>query len=248
MEARLKWLRIVTLANVAVAALLIAEIYAVMSALAAFAAFVSTGPLYTVLSIGVVLSVVALTSTRSVASHTSRRIGYLVNGCVGALYSAIVIATTASFIAATEERFVVPEGYKGDIYVIYGAVDGEPEHRTFRRVTYRIPQDGILRTRGAIVPGLTRTGYYYELNNGRLRRIQGLWLTTIPRTAQNLANDKDLGVFFPRSGTATDAAGCKVEFEQLYVGTKANLLSNNQEKDLFQYLRDHPVGCVVQSR
>ena len=83
MEARLKWLRIVTLANVAVAALLIVEIYAVMSALAAFAAFVSTGPLYTVLSIGVVLSVVALTSTRSVASHTSRRIGYLVNGCVG---------------------------------------------------------------------------------------------------------------------------------------------------------------------
>src|ERR1700682_365517 len=65
-----------------------------------------------------------------------------------------------------------------------------------------------------------------------------LWNTTVQRTPENLANDKDIGIFFPRSGTIADSSGCTLKYEEFYVGTKAYLLSGYAEKDTNQFLRN----------
>ena len=109
---------------------------------------------------------------------------------------------------------------------------------------YRIPLDGILRTQEPEIPGWTRTKYYYEKQDGSLELIQNLWLTTVHRKPENLADDKDIGVYFPRTGTFTDSSGCSVRYEQFYVGTKAHLLSKYKGNDLVHYVRDHPGACT----
>lgn len=243
MERRAKWLWIVTFASVAVAALLILGTYGMMLALAVLAPQVSVGPVFVLLlPTGVTLSVVGLRLARGVASPASRRIGYVVNGSALLVSALILVGLARLFIGIREERFVIPEGYKGDVYVVYGAADGEPVNEG-RGPTYRIPEDGILRVRGPMFRGWTKTEYFYQRKDGTLERIRNFWPSTIHRTPENLANDSDVGVFFPRTGGFTDSAGCSVKYQLFYVGTKAYLLTKYERKDIGRYLRDHPVGC-----
>jgi hypothetical protein len=86
----------------------------------------------------------------------------------------------------------------GEIYVVHGVTDGEPEKRIFTEITYRIPREGILRTQAPIIRGLATTAYYYVRDDGTLERIRYAWYRTIARTPDNLANDKDIGILFPR--------------------------------------------------
>lgn len=237
------WLWTVTVANIAVTSGLVVVIYSIMLALAVLAPEISGWPLYTLLIVGLALSVTGLRFTKGVVSRTLRRIGFGVNGFALAFDLLVVFGLATMFFGSTKERFLIPDGYKGDVYVVYGARDGESLNKTHDGVTFRIPQDGVLRTRGAMLRGWTRTQYYYERQDGSLERIRNLWPTTIHPTPENLANDKDIGVFFPRSGTFTDSKACSVQFEQFYVGTKAHLLSKYRENDLGHYLRDHPGAC-----
>ena len=186
--------------------------------------------------------------TKGVSSHWSRRIVYVVNGSALAFDLLIVFAFAALFISSTKERFLIPDGYKGDVYVVYDAPDGEPLNKTHWAVTYRIPKDGVLRVQGSMTRTLTRTEYDYQTETGKLKSISNFWPTTIHPTAENLANDADISVFFPRSGTSTDPKGCSVEYQQFYVGTKAHLLTKYKELDLFSYLQKHPAGCISQPR
>ena len=75
-----------------------------------------------------------------------------------------------------------------------------------------------------------------------LNIIGNLWSTTVQRTPENLANDKDTGIYFPRSGTFTDSTGCTVKYEEFYVGTKAYLLSDYAEKGTNQILKERCSG------
>jgi ABC-type transport system involved in multi-copper enzyme maturation permease subunit len=248
MEARSKRLWVVTLANVAVAFLLLLSLYGIMLALAVIAPEISGWPLYILLPLGVALSVVGLMSAKTVASRWSRRIAYLANGGALAFDLLMIFGFAALFISSTKERFLIPDGYKGDVYVVYNAPDGEPLAKTRWAVTYRIPKDGVLRVQGVMTRTWTRTEYDYQMDTGNLKRIRNFWPTTIHPTPENLANDRDVGVFFPRSGTFTDPTGCSVEYQQFYVGTKAHLLGKYQELDLYSYLQKHPAGCLSQPK
>jgi hypothetical protein len=236
------WVWIVTIANAIVAVLLLLALYGIVLALAVLAPYIYTWPLFAVLLVGVALSIVGLKLSLRVASRVARRVGYLVNGCALALNVVVILGVAAIFIGSTKERVIIPEGYKGDIYVIHGAADGQPS-KTRWGLTYRVPPDGILRTRESLLRGWTTREYYYERQDSSLERIRDFWPTTIPRTPENLTNDKDIGVFFPRTGTFTDSTGCSVQFEQFYVGTKAHLLSKYREVNIGRYILDHPVGC-----
>jgi hypothetical protein len=248
MTRRDKYAWIVTLANVAIAAFVLVTLYAIISALAAFAAFVDAWPLLALLLIGVPLSITGLRLVRGLASRTWRYLGYLVNSTALAIHVILVVAAGALFVCSSEQRFVMTDGYKGDVYIFHAVSGGEAAEKTLFGVTYHIPQDGMLRTRSPLLSGLTRDEYYYTRRGGGLQRIQGLWPSTISRTPENLANDRDVGVYFPRSGTITDSAGCRVDYEMFYVGTRAYLLSKHQEKDVARYLNDHPVGCDSQRK
>lgn len=248
MKPRSRWLWVVTLANVALAFLLVLVLYAIMLALAVLAPEISGWPLYVIAPLGVALSIIGLRFTKSVASRIWRYVSYSVNGGALALHLFIIFGFATLFISSTKERFLIPDGYKGDVYVVYGVPDGDALNRTRWAVTYRIPKDGVLRVQGPLVRGWTRTEYDYETDTGKLQRIRSFWPTTIHPTAENLANDRDIGVFFPRTGKFTNSMGCSVEYQLFYVGTKAHLLTKYKQLDISTYVEHHPVGCNSQPK
>ena len=81
-----------------------------------------------------------------------------------------------------------------------------------------------------MVGGWTRDEHYFQTRIGTQHRIGNLWSTTVQRTPENLANDKDIGIFVPRYGTISDSIGCTLKYDEFYVGTKAYLLSGYAEE------------------
>ena len=239
-----KWLWILTVLNLAIASILILGIGAMFFAIRAFAAYVRAWPLTIAMFVGFVCSLVGILIAKRTNLQVPRRIGLIVNGSILTLHSIILVCVVATLVGIPRQLYLIPQGYMGEIYVVHGVVDGEPEKRVFRESTYRIPRDGILRTQAPIIRGLTTTAYYYVRDDGTLERIRYAWYTTISRTPDNLANDKDIGIFFPRVGKYhDDSQGCSVEYVEFYVGTKAYLLSKDQRLDMVRYLREHPVKC-----
>jgi len=247
MDLRSRWLWGVTAANAAVACFLILELYWIMLALSVIAQ-ISGWPLFTALPVGLVLSVIGLRCTRGVASRIWRYVSYSVNGGILTLNLFIAFGLALLFIGSTKERFLIPDGYKGDVYVIYGVRDGETVNKTRWAVTYRIPKDGVLCVQGPMVRSWTRTEYDYQTGAGSLERIRNYWPTTIDRTPENLADDRDFGVFFPRTGEFTNSSGCSVEYQLFYVGTKAHLLTKYEHLDISEYLEQHPGACNSQPK
>ena len=252
MEAQSKRLWIVTLANIAIGSLWLCTLD-------------RDWLLYILPVIGLVLSVTGLWFTKGVVPRASRRVASAVNGCALAL-DLVIIPFLAMSFSDTKARFLVPDGYEGDVYVVE-APDGEPSNKTFwGTVTYRIPQDGILRTQKLSYLGMTLLTYYYERHDGSLESIpdyEGLMepaefyierqdgsLEYTLRSyeedwtyqAENLGNDKDIWRF-GRFSAFTDCTGSSVSFKHFYVGTKAHLLSKYRQIDFGRYFRDHPIGC-----
>jgi hypothetical protein len=247
LDARLspeRWVWILSSINVAIAVLLMLCLRAVLLALGAFAAYVSSWPIFVLLLVGASFSVIAILVGKQISYAPSRVMSFFINGGTLALHSVIILAILLIFAKVQHQRFIVPEGYQGDIYVIHSRRCGEPERRTFWQVTYRIPPDGILETQAPVHRGLSTSAYYYEQQDGSLERIRGFWPTTVHRTPENLSDTKDFGVYFPRSGSVSSGAEAPVEFDEFYVGTKAHLLSGYKPSDLGAYLREHTVDCA----
>jgi hypothetical protein len=196
------------------------------------------------LPIGEILSLSGVLAARRMDSRTLRNLGLIVNTSTLAFHSIILVGMAILFIRIPRERFLIPEGYMGDIYVIHSVVEGEPEVRTSREVTYRIPRGGILLTQAPMDRGFTRSLYYYERGDGGLERIWNEWNATIQRTPENIANNRDVGIFFPRTGSGQyGSEGCSIEYDEFSIGTTAYLLSQHPETDLTPYLKEHLVRC-----
>ena len=129
-------------------------------------------PLLTLLAIGLPMSVVGLRLTTNLGSRGWRWFGLIINGASIALYAAVIIGGGVLVISTTNRRFIVPEGYTGDVYIIYNAADGKPATTHQAGVTLRIPSSGILYTTAPMVGGLIRDEYYYERGDGTQRRIR----------------------------------------------------------------------------
>lgn len=241
MQGRVRWQRITTLANLVVVALVILVLYGTLLALSVLAPEISSWQLLTLLAIGVTLSAVGLWLTRNLGSRVWRWLGLIINGAAIVLYAAVITGIGVLLIKTTNRRFIIPEGYKGDVYIFYSDPTGKPATHE-ASITFRVPSDGVLFTTAPVVGGWTRDEYYFQKRNGIQRRIENLWSTTVQRTPENLANDKDIGIFFPRSGTIGDSTGCTVKYEAFYVGTKAHLLSGYAEKDTSQILKGRCSG------
>jgi hypothetical protein len=234
---------IVTILNVCILLLAALVIWAMLSVIG-IAAYVTSWPLFTLLPIGEIFSLAGVLAARNMESRTLRRLGLIVNTSTLAFHSIILAGMVILFIRIPRERFLIPEGYMGDIYVIHSISEGEPEVRTSREETYRIPRDGILLTQAPMYRGFTRSLYYYERGDGALKRIWNEWNATIQRTPENIANNKDIGIFFPRTGSGQyGSEGCSIEYDEFSIGTTAYLLSQDREKDLTPYLKEHLVRC-----
>lgn len=78
----------------------------------------------------------------------------------------------SSYLTRPEkETYLIPEGYKGTVLVIFNQPDGEkPEYEDGRRI-YRIPQTGILFTQLKDEQGLIDQEYFYISPNGQRRKL-----------------------------------------------------------------------------
>jgi hypothetical protein len=238
-----KWFWILTVLNVLILVLAALVIWGTLSVIG-IATEVPGWPLLTLLSISEIFSLAGVLVARRMESRKLRSFGLIVNAPTLAFHSIILMGLAILFIRIPRERFLIPDGYMGDIYVIHSVAEGEPEVRTSREVTYRIPRDGILLTQAPMNRGFTRSLYYYERGDGRLERIWNEWNTTIQRTPENVANNKDVGIFFPRTGSGQyGSEGCSIEFDEFSIGTTAYLLSQNRETDLTLYLKEHLARC-----
>jgi len=223
MRGHVSWLRAIALANVVVASLVILVLYRMVLALSALAPEISTWQILTLLAIGVPTSLLGLLLASRLGSHGGRCRGLAMNGTAILLYAAIVVRIAFLLIGTTNRRFIVSEGYKGDVYIIDTAANGKLATMRRAGISFRIPGDGSY-LRPPIVSGWTRDEYYYERGNGTQHRIVNLWSTTVQRTMENLANDKDLPlvrlsgeghVLRPALLTPSMASGCRIHAHAL---------------------------------
>lgn len=247
------WTWILVLANTAIVLLLIFGIRAILRLFGTFASSVSVGPVAALIPIGWVLSLTGVIAANKAGSGKLRVLGLVVSGLTLIFHSALLVGLATIFVFTPTERFLIPDGYIGDVYVVHNIADGEANNRTSSGISYRVPSNGVLLTRGPVYRGAISPKYYYERGDSTLKRIRTYWPSTIARTAENLADDKSYGVYFLRVGSLSilqspgipddNVPQCPVEYEMFYVGTKANLLAGNHQKDLSSYLKGHSVVC-----
>lgn len=216
-------------------------------ALAAMAPEVDEWPLYVFVALSIVLSIAGFFRTRRVEGIIRKVLGYGTHSLSLAFSGLIIYVVTATFFKAVPEKYVIPAGYKGEVYVIFGVPNGRPVEKEGRTLVYRIPSDGIMLTSAQSSPELFRSSYYFQKTDGSLDQIKNEWLSTVENTPENLNNNSDWGIYFPRSGSGgTDK--CTVHFDLFYVGTKAHLLKDFRETDLAGYLQKHPEVCNPQTK
>jgi hypothetical protein len=233
-------------ANVLVALLVILFLFAILTVLAAMASVVTTWPLFVLLACGVVISIVAIQALKTVDRSKTRLLGNLLNSSALSLYLLVIVAIGWEFFSATRERFVIPEGYEGEVYLVHGVPGGKPEERSFYRTeTYRIPGDGVLLSQVPMNISGTRSEYYYESKDGKLTKIRNAWYSTIQDTPENLTNNRDVGMYFPRTAYGGDNnGGCKGPSDLFEIGTPSFLLSKRPQIDISAYLTNHAAACA----
>jgi 2-amino-4-hydroxy-6-hydroxymethyldihydropteridine diphosphokinase len=235
-----------TALNILVVAAQLYLLYAILSALAAFAAGI-VGWIWYVLGalflLGIGLSIFLLFRTRRVRSTTGRRIGYFINVLPALIYLLFLVGILLLTIKTTRRRFIINGHYQGTVYVLHTQHAGKTGIKGFWRTTYYVPADGVLVTSDPGIPGFVSDEYDYLEANGHLTRLKDFDPGTMPDTPENRANDKDYGVYFPRGGSIGTTDGCTVEDEEVYVGTSAYLLARNKELNIDAYLRAHPEVC-----
>src|SRR5258708_36976673 len=101
MRGCVSWLRIITFANVVVAALVILVLFGTLLALSVLAPEISSWQLLTLLAIGVPISVVGLWLTKNLGSGVWRWLGLIINGAAIGLYAAIIIGIGVLLIRTT---------------------------------------------------------------------------------------------------------------------------------------------------
>jgi hypothetical protein len=83
-----------------------------------------------------------------------------------------LLSYVSSYLTRPEkETYLIPEGYKGIVLVIFNQTNGEkPEYEDGRRI-YRIPQSGILFTQLKDEEGIINQEYFYVASNGERRKL-----------------------------------------------------------------------------
>jgi hypothetical protein len=128
---------------------------------------------------------------------------------------------------ATPEEFTFPEGFVGQVYVIYDSAAGRPLLTRERTWIYHLPASGLLVTK-ANPPdaGWLDEHFYYRRPDGTRSLIRTTWDVTIADTPENRA-DTTTGVYSRTWGQGTYGYGaCTLRYTSFFVGRKADVLDN----------------------
>jgi hypothetical protein len=146
------------------------------------------------------------------------------------------------FYAAIHEQIIIPAGFHGDVYVIHDVPAASSSVTGWHRRTVHVDGEGIAVVSDPIAQ-LSNTVYFDQMTDGSLRKIRFSWYSTIPDTPENRANNRDRGMYFPRTGGG-GPTGCTVQFEEFYIGTQAQILADKSPDDIAARLASHPQVCA----
>jgi hypothetical protein len=225
-QVRNRWFWAITAANVVVCLLLIVFIYFILIALAAFAAGVTTWPLFVLFAMGSVLTAISLLLARSVPTKRKRRLGYVVNGGPLLIYCAVLVIGASIWLHTTRRLFLVPAGFQGNLYVVHALDHGQRVRKNYHRTTYLFSNDGVLETKDP-APTAFSDEYAYVYPDGHLQKLGDAGPGTLPDTPENRANTTEVVTYFGRSLTPSGPNDCAME--EISIGTRSFLLSRRFE-------------------
>ena len=142
------------------------------------------------------------------------------------LMSLALLLAIGVYIWQTEigdgEMFILPEGYRGVVFILYDQKNGEPVRYEQGKRLYEIPPNGILKTQFSLNTGWHSPGKYYYKENGKLIEIP--YAFDDRDIEAKKAIESKVHVCCPSSGQAgKDPNDAPVVFGQFYVGTNEEI-------------------------
>ena len=228
-KSRNRWFWTITIANAVVCVLLIGLIYLVLTALAAFAAGVTTWPVFLLFGIGFILALISLPLTRLVTAKGEKRLGYVLNGGSLLIYLAVLVSMAGIWLNTTRRLFLIPAGFQGDLYIVHAPDHDQKTSKNYFRTTYLFSSDGVLKTSDP-EPSSFSDEYAYIYPDGHKQRLDDAGPGTLQDTPENRANKNEVVTYFPRSMNANGSNDCSME--EISIGTRAFLLSRHSESPI----------------
>ena len=137
-----------------------------------------------------------------------------------------LVAGCVQLPRAEPEIHLIPKGYVGWVTIAFRGANGEaPAYEGDARL-YRIPSSGVLLTQAEPNVGSSPAWRFFFEDPERTRTpIVHFWTTTVHDTEANQV-DPTVGIsYISRGRQQVGPVSCDVEFDQYFVGTKAELLS-----------------------
>lgn len=156
----------------------------------------------------------------------------------------VCVALLAACSAPEEHR--IPDGVRGDIYILTGYPSGVPAKRERGKIVFEIPRTQILVTQDQPSDGWHTTSFVYLAADGSRTKLT-YEPSTIPETPESLRDDRQIAWFMRTGEIQAHDLPCPIRFMQYYVGTPAHLLSrtvdesNEQQLRVEQYVRENRV-------
>jgi hypothetical protein len=124
------------------------------------------------------------------------------------------------------EVFTLPDGFRGQVYVVYDSTTGRHFATADGAQAYHIPASGILVARASPVQGWLDERFYYRRPDGSRSQIRATWNATIEDTPEN-RTDSTVGIFFQHWGHRAGGEDvCSLRYTSFFVGRKADVLDN----------------------
>lgn len=214
-----------TAGNLLVCGLLVAFTYLILE-LMGIAAGVETWPLWTCLAVGLPLTVICWKLAKGLGSARKRFWGYVLNGGTLLVYSLFVVSVVSLWFHTTRRTFLVPAGFQGELFVVHDPKSPGRGEKNLMRMVYRFPKDGVLVVSDP-APTFFSDRYEYLYSGSHTLDIADAGPGTLPDTAENRANKKEIVTYNGRTSYSGDHPQCPVE--EISIGTRAFLLARQSE-------------------
>ena len=133
------------------------------------------------------------------------------------------------------ELFLIPGGYRGEVYIVFNKEKGEPAQYEGKRRVFRIPGNGILFTQFRQESGLSDQEYYYMGDNGRRKKLGQLYPADLPEEGTYKKNEyepsRDSVAVFEGSAGSWNRSGepDPIKYFSFFVGSYHDRKTFNEE-------------------
>ena len=145
----------------------------------------------------------------------------------------VAVTLVAQHERAAPEIHLIPDGYVGLVTIAFRATNGTTPRREGEARVYESPATGILLTQEEPNVGLSPAWSFVIVSGtGTRTPVAGIWSASVPDTLENRASGA-VEVFNLRRGRLqAGRLPCDVEYQQYFVGTRAQLLDDDGMTEL----------------